>query len=76
MMKPMLRTDPLAHLPALLALIIAASAVPVQAQASLAQTMLVALCAGGSAPAPAQPRRDCDPVCHINCARERRSGRL
>lgn len=67
----MLRNDPLAHLPALLALIIAASAVPAQSQ-----TMLVALCAGGSMPAPGQPRRDCDPVCHINCARERKSGRL
>lgn len=73
---PMLRTDPFAHLPALLALITAASAVPVQAQATLAQTMLVALCAGGSQPAPGQPRRDCEPFCHINCGRERRSGRL
>ena len=34
---------------------------------------MVALCGGGSAPAPGTPlRRDCDPVCHIGCPREKR----
>ncbi|MEI6485242.1 MAG: hypothetical protein WCO11_03135 [Sphingomonadales bacterium] len=66
----MLRREPLAHLPALLALILAASAGPARAQ-----TML-SLCAGGSRPGPVQPRRECDAVCHVSCARGRRSGRL
>jgi hypothetical protein len=68
----MLRTEPLAHLPALIALALAAIAVPARAEARL-----ISLCSGSSRPAPSTPGRDCDPACHIGCSREKRgSGRL
>jgi hypothetical protein len=69
-MSMMLRTEPLAHLPALLALALAALAVPVRAEARL-----ISLCSGGSLPG--EPGRDCNPACHVGCSREKRaSGRL
>jgi hypothetical protein len=68
----MLRSEPLAHLPALLALALAAVAVPARAEARL-----ISLCSGSSLPAPDAPSRDCDQACHIGCSREKRSsGRL
>ena len=68
----MLRSEPLAHLPALLALALAAVAVPARAEARL-----ISLCSGSSLPAPGIPSRDCDQACHIGCSREKRgSGRL
>jgi hypothetical protein len=68
----MLRTEPLAHLPALIALALAAIAVPARAEARL-----ISLCSGSSLPAPGTPSRDCDQACHIGCSREKRgSGRL
>jgi hypothetical protein len=73
----MLRSEPLAHLPALLALALAAVAVPARAEARL-----ISLCSGSSLPAPGTPTpitpgRDCDQACHIGCSREKRSsGRL
>ncbi len=68
----MLRSEPLAHLPALLALALAAVAVPARAEARL-----ISLCSGSSLPAPSKPSRDCDQACHIGCSREKRSsGRL
>ena len=66
----MLRRDPLAYLPALLALMLAAFSLPAGAE-----IRLISLCSGGSLPA--QPGRDCDQACHIGCSREKRgSGRL
>lgn len=68
----MLRSEPLAHLPALLALALAAVAVPARAEARP-----IRLCSGSSLPAPSTPSRDCDQACHIGCSREKRSsGRL
>jgi hypothetical protein len=68
----MLRRDPLAYLPALLALTLAAFSLPARAEAPL-----VSLCSGSSLPAPSTPSRDCDQACHISCSREKRSsGRL
>jgi hypothetical protein len=68
----MLRSEPLAHLPALLALVLAAMAVPARAE-----VRLINLCSGSNLPAPNAPGRDCDQACHIGCSREKRgSGRL
>jgi hypothetical protein len=73
----MLRSEPFAYLPALLALALAAIAVPARAEARL-----ISLCSGSSlpapgAPSPSKPSRDCDQACHIGCSREKRSsGRL
>jgi hypothetical protein len=67
-MKMMLRTEPLAHLPALLALALAAMSLPAQSQ-----TRLVSLCSGSSLPSPSAPSRDCDQACHIGCSRERKA---
>ena len=70
MTSVMLRTEPLAHLPALLALALAAISLPARAEARL-----VSLCSGGNQPAGSG--RDCDPACHIGCHRDRRgSGRI
>lgn len=66
----MLRREPLAYLPALLALALAALAIPARAEARL-----ISLCSGNSLPS--APGRDCDPACHVGCNREKRaSGRL
>ena len=68
----MLRSEPFAYLPALLALALAAIAVPARAEARL-----ISLCSGSNLPAPGAPSRDCDQACHIGCSREKRSsGRL
>ena len=68
----MLRSEPLAYLPALLALALAAFSLPARAEARL-----ISLCSGSSLPAPSIPNRDCDQACHIGCSREKRSsGRL
>jgi hypothetical protein len=68
----MRRTDPLAHLPALIALALAATSLPARSQ-----TVLISLCSGGSLPGQQQPARDCDTACHIGCTREKRgSGRV
>ena len=70
-----MRREPLAYLPALLALTLAAFSLPARAE-----TRLISLCSGGSLPAPDTPNapdRDCDQACHIGCTREKRaSGRL
>lgn len=73
MLRPdKLRTEPLAHLPALLALALAAIAMP-----SHAETTLLNLCSGNSLPAQPTPGRDCDQACHIGCSREKKaSGRF
>ena len=61
-----LRRDPLAHLPALLALALAAMALPAQAQARL-----VTLCSGGSLPVPGRGQDPgCEQACHVGCRRE------
>ncbi|WP_310476741.1 hypothetical protein [Sandarakinorhabdus sp.] len=66
----MLRRDPLAYLPALLAITLTALAVPARAEA-----LLISLCSGGSLPD--QPVRDCDPACRVGCNREKKaSGQL
>jgi hypothetical protein len=67
--------NPWWHLPALLATTLLLALAPGRA---LAQTqMAVSLCGGGTAPVPGMPvRRDCDPVCHIGCPREKRSARM
>lgn len=66
----MLRSEPLAHLPALLALVLASLSLPARSEAQL-----LSLCSGKSLPS--QPSRDCDQACHIGCSREKRaSGRL
>lgn len=67
----MRRHDPLFHLPALIALALAASSLPARAQ-----TRLVSLCSGGSLPT-RTPARECDQACHIGCTRTKKlSGRL
>jgi hypothetical protein len=64
------RREPLAYLPALLALTLAAFSLPARAE-----TRLISLCSGGSLPG--APDRECDQACHIGCTREKRaSGRL
>jgi hypothetical protein len=66
----MLRRDPFAYLPAVLALTLAGFNLPARAE-----SRLISLCSGESWPA--QPDRDCDQACHIGCSREKRgSGRL
>ncbi|WP_017669023.1 hypothetical protein [Sandarakinorhabdus sp. AAP62] len=66
----MLRTEPLAYLPALLALALAAMSVTARAEAPL-----ISLCSGKNLPR--EPSRECDQACHIGCSREKRgSGRL
>lgn len=59
----MLRSEPLAYLPALLALALAAVAVPARAEARL-----ISLCSGSSLPAPGIPSRDCDQACLLAAA--------
>ena len=69
-----LRRDPLAHLPALLALAMASPSLPAYAHTN-ANAQLVMLCSGSAIPAPGQrplPGRDCDSVCHAGCSRDRR----
>lgn len=70
-----LRHDPLACLPALLALAMATISLPARAH-----TRLLMLCSGGvltvplSAPGqPQRPDRECDSACHAGCSREKRS---
>jgi hypothetical protein len=64
-----LRTEPLAHLPALVGLALAALSLPARADAQL-----VSLCAGGSLPGQVPARRDCDQACHVGCNREKKAG--
>lgn len=65
-----MRREPLAYLPALLALALTALAIPARAEARL-----ISLCSGKSLPG--TPGRDCDPACHVGCPREKKSsGRL
>jgi hypothetical protein len=69
-----MRHEPLAYLPALLALALTALAVPARAEARL-----ISLCSGGSLPGTPgrQPDRDCDTACHVGCPRGKKvSGRL
>jgi hypothetical protein len=69
----MRRHDPIVHLPALLALALAATNLPARSQARL-----ISLCGGGSLPIPATPSapaRDCDPACHVG-RMPRTSGRI
>jgi hypothetical protein len=82
-----LRHDPLACLPALLALAMAAISLPARAH-----TQMLLLCSGGALPAPAPapalwegpapigapgqpttPNRDCDSACHVGCNRDKRN---
>lgn len=65
--------EPLAHLPALIALALAAISLPARAQ-----VQLVSLCSGATLPiAPGRNgKADCDTACHVGCSRDRRSGRL
>jgi hypothetical protein len=69
----LLRAEPLAFLPGLVALALASTTVPARAEARLVQ-----LCNGGALPMPGQtPDRDCDSACHIGCTRPKKpSGRL
>ncbi|MFZ4690833.1 MAG: hypothetical protein ACOYLS_16495 [Polymorphobacter sp.] len=61
-----MRDRPLLFLPALFAALMLAGTAPARAGAALT----MALCAGGSAPVPGQPRRqDCDQACHAGCGR-------
>lgn len=70
MMIDRLRGEPLAHLPALIALALAAVSLP-----AFSTTRLVALCSGGAMQLPGQtPRRDCDQACHIGCSRTKKTG--
>lgn len=65
-----LRREPLAHLPALIAIALAAVSLP-----AFSTTRLVALCSGGEVPLPGQaPNRDCDQACHIGCSRTKKTG--
>lgn len=65
-----LRRDPLLHLPALIALALAATSLPARAEARL-----MVLCSGGQVPSPArQPGNDCDQACHASCSRSRKPG--
>ena len=71
MLRPdIMRREPLAFLPALVALALAALSVPAHAQ-----TLLISLCAGGSLPMPGQApaRRDCDMACHAGTARSKKA---
>jgi hypothetical protein len=67
MMTTMLRAEPVAYLPALAALALAALSLPARAE-----TRLIALCSGGTLPA-GTPNRDCETACHAGCARIRKS---
>lgn len=62
-----LRLEPLAYLPALLALLLAGWAMPARAQG-----LLAASCGSGAPVRLPGPVRDCDQACHIGCNRERR----
>ncbi len=65
-----MRHEPLAYLPALLALALAAVSLPARAQ-----TQLILSCNGNSLPA--NPgNRDCDTACHVGCTARKKSGRL
>jgi hypothetical protein len=66
-----MRTEPLAYLPALIALALSVFALP-----SRAQAQLISLCSGTALPGQT-PERDCDQACHIGCTRTKKlSGRL
>lgn len=72
----MMRAEPLAYLPALVALALAATSLPARAH-----LQLLSLCSGTPAPASPQQRgnRECDTACHIGCPRQKKSdgsGRL
>ncbi len=70
-MMMMLRSEPLAYLPALAALALAAVSLPARAEARL-----ISLCSGGTLPN-GTPDRDCDTACHVGCTRTKKaSGRL
>lgn len=74
MMAKMLRNNPFAYLPALIALALAAISLPARAQVQLAS-----LCSGGSLPTAPAGSRDCDQACHIGCNRPKKganSGRF
>lgn len=65
-----LRHDPLACLPALLALAMATASLPARAH-----IQLVMLCSGAALPVPGQPQhpdRECDSACHAGCSRDKR----
>jgi hypothetical protein len=67
-----MRHEPMAYLPALLALALAAFSLPARAQ-----TQLITLCSGGSLPGTPMPRnQDCDSACHVGCTARKKSGRL
>jgi hypothetical protein len=68
-----LRNEPLAYLPALIALAMAAVSLPARAN-----TQLVSLCSGATLPGKTDQRgnRDCDTACHVGCQRQKKSGRL
>jgi len=68
-----LRHEPLAHLPALIALALAAISLPARAN-----TQLLTLCSGATLPAnPGKTgKSDCDSACHVGCQRQKKSGRL
>ncbi len=74
-----MRHEPLAYLPALVALALAAFSLPARAH-----SQLISLCSGATVPAnPGDPGkrgdRDCDSACHVGCTRQKKldgSGRL
>lgn len=68
-----LRNEPLAYLPALIALALAAFSLPARAN-----TQLLYLCSGTTLPtSPGKGgKADCDSPCHIGCPRQKKSGRL
>jgi hypothetical protein len=68
MLTERLRAEPLAYLPALVALALAGISLPARSQARL-----ISLCSGGQAPIRGQ-RPDCDLACHAGCTRKRPGG--
>jgi len=66
-----LRGEPLAHLPALIALALASFSLPARANARM-----ITLCSGSNVPlAPVPGRRsDGDSACHAGCIRQKRPG--
>lgn len=67
-----LRGEPLAFVPALVALAMAATSLPARSQ-----TALILSCAGTTLPGQPLPDRDCDQACHVGCTRGKKaSGRL
>ena len=63
-----MRHEPLAYVPALVALILAAFSLPARSQ-----TMLVSACSGAPLPANPGQRRECDSACHVGCSRQKKS---